>query len=148
MNFYTGNGPGMKEYSFKELAIGKKAAIEIELTEKVLTDFSKLSGDYSSIHTSREFARIRGLKDRVIHGMFIGALASRLAGMELPGKYGILQSVSLNFHNPCYIREIIILESEIIETIESIKTIITRLKVNKKSGGLVVSGKMQIGLSK
>jgi len=138
----------MKEYSFEELAVGKRAAIEVKLTEKMLKDFSSLSGDCSSIHISQEFAKTHNFKGRVIHGFLIGALISRLAGMELPGKYGILHSISLNFHKPCYIGEAIILESKIIKTIESVKTILTKIRVSKKGGSLIVSGKMQIGVLK
>ena len=138
----------MKEYLFKDLIEGKAAVIETELTNDMLESFSGLSGDLSSIHTSGEFAKESGFKGRVVHGLLLGAIASRLIGMELPGKYGILHTITLNFHKPCYVGDKITLKGEISDISEAVKAIVVKIKIIRDNGDLAVTGRAQIGVTK
>ena len=138
----------MNELVFQDLAVGRKEAIELRLTEAMLSDFSNVSGDASLIHTSSEFAKNSGFKDKVVHGLLLGSIASRLIGMKLPGKYGILHSITLNFHKPCYAGDTIIVEGEISEAVESVKTVVMKIRITRKDGELLVMGKAQIGVAR
>ena len=44
---------------------------------------------------------------RIVHGMFLGALVSRLVGMQLPGKRALLVKESLEFKKPVRIGEVV-----------------------------------------
>lgn len=138
----------MKEYVFSDLKKGQKAVIELELTKDVLDRYANISGDSSSIHASAEFAKRSGFKDRVVHGMLLGSIVSRLVGMELPGKYGLLHSITLNFHKPCYIGDKVVVESEISEMVEAVKTVVENVRISRRDGELLVSGKVQVGVAK
>ncbi len=136
----------MKEYRFSELKKGQTAVIEAELTDRMLDTFSEISGDRSAIHTSGEFARESGFKGRIVHGLLLGSIVSRMVGMELPGKHGFLHNITLNFHKPCYVGYRIIVEAEITDIIESVKTIVVKVKIKRSPQEVLVTGKAQIGV--
>ena len=138
----------MKEYAFNELKKGQSAVIEAELTEEMLSAFSELSGDRSAIHISEEFARESGFKGRVVHGLLLGSIVSRMVGMELPGKHGVLHNIALNFHKPCYVGDRITLEAEITDIIESVKTIVIKVKLKRDTDEVALTGKAQIGVTR
>lgn len=138
----------MKEFTLEDLAVGQKASVEAKLTQKMVDNFSRISGDFSSLHTSTEYAESVGFEGRVVHGLLLGSIASRLAGMELPGKYGVIQSIALKFHKPCYVNDSIAVTGEVTDIIEAVKTIIVKLRIVRKGGGLIADGKIQIGVLK
>src|SRR3989344_6555478 len=67
-----------------------KKKIEHTITKEEVKKFAALSGDFNPIHTH----------DGVVHGMFLGALVSRLIGMELPGPGALMIKESLEFKKP------------------------------------------------
>lgn len=136
----------MKEFVFNQLRRGQTSTVEVKLTKEMVENYSNLTEDHSAIHAESEFAKEMGFKDRVIHGMLLGGIVSRLVGMELPGRYGILHSVTLNFRKPCYIGDEILVEGEIVEIVESVKTIVVKIKITRKDRALVANGKAQIGV--
>ena len=46
----------LHEYSLNEIEIGFKKNFEITITESMLNDFAKLSGDYNPLHMNEEYA--------------------------------------------------------------------------------------------
>jgi 3-hydroxybutyryl-CoA dehydratase len=89
-----------KTLTLDDLPVGYRDAFEVDVTEADVLRFAELSGDHAPLHTDPDFARAQGLGGRVAHGLLLGALVSRLVGMQLPGRYGILQSVELAFRRP------------------------------------------------
>jgi len=116
----------LSEYSFDEVKIGFKKNFEVIITEPMLTDFAKLSGDYNPLHMNEEYASSTSFKKRVCSGMFLATFFSRLIGMYLPGKHALYFSQSLNFVNPCFVGDKITIEGEVID--KSIATKIITLK--------------------
>ncbi len=84
-------------YTLADLAIGHSEAVEVDVRQEDIDRFCEISGDVSPIHTDEAFARSRGFDGRVAHGFLIGALVSRLIGNRLPGRYGILTQIQMNF---------------------------------------------------
>ena len=55
----------LPEYSLNEIEIGFKKNFEITITESMLNDFAKLSGDYNPLHMNEEYASSTSFKKRV-----------------------------------------------------------------------------------
>ncbi len=45
------------KYHFKDLKIGMIASFDVVITQDMLLDFAKLSGDYNPLHLDSEFAK-------------------------------------------------------------------------------------------
>jgi len=72
---------------FEDIQVGKTVAFDVDVTEKLIMDFARLSGDYNPYHVDH----------KVTHGMLQGAFVSRLVGMYLPGRDALLIKEELSF---------------------------------------------------
>ena len=119
------------EHTFEDLFVGQKVTFSEKIDELLLTDFAKLSGDFNPLHMDEDYALNTNFEKRVCHGMLLASFFSQLVGMYLPGKNSLYFSQSLNFRNPCFIDDEVIIAGEITEKksntrIITIKTTISR----------------------
>jgi len=128
------------EYTFDEIEIGLKKEFQIEITESLVNDFAKISGDFSPIHINENYAKGTIFKKRIVHGMLLSSLLSRIQGMYLPGKRALYVSQSLNFRNPCFINDIVIVSGTVIEKSESTKILKIESKVINQNNKIILSG--------
>lgn len=102
-----------KEKKFEDIKIGDSASFSRIITDKDLINFSDVSGDYNPLHLDEEYAVRTEFKGRVVYGMFMAALVSRLVGMELPGKRALLLKESLEFKKPARIGDRVRVEGKV-----------------------------------
>ncbi len=86
--------------ALEDLAIGQRCEFETVVGEADIDRFAALSGDASPLHIDAGFARRRGFDDRLVHGAYLVALASRLVGMSLPGRNALLLKMEMSFAAP------------------------------------------------
>ena len=132
------------EYSFDEIEIGMQKSFKIFISEDMLDDFAKLSGDDNPLHMNEEYASSTSFKKRVCSGMFLSSFFSRLVGMYLPGKHALHISQSLNFVNPCFIGETITVEGKVIDKSPATKIIKLETTITNESGKRIIDGKAQV----
>ena len=134
----------LSEYTFDEIEIGLTKEFHVIITEQLVNDFAKISGDYSPIHMDEEYAKSTTFEKKVVHGMLLASFLSRVDGMYLPGKHALYISQSLNFVHPCFIGEKITVEGEVFD--KSIATKIIKLKttITNESGKKIVHGNAQV----
>ena len=132
------------EYYFNEIKIGLKRNFQVTITESMLNDFAKLSGDFSPLHMDQEYAASTSFKKRVVHGMFLASFFSKLVGMHLPGKNALYFSQSLNFVNPCFIGEKITVEGEVIDKSIATKIIKLQTRITNEQGKILVDGETRV----
>ena len=132
------------EYSFDDITIGTKKKFNVTITEEVVNDFAKLSGDYNPLHMNKEYAASTSFKKRVVHGMLLASFFSRIDGMYLPGKHALYFSQSLNFVNPCFVGEKITVEGEVIDKSIAAKIIKLKTRVTNEQGKVLVHGESRV----
>ena len=132
------------EYSFNEIKIGLEHHFEISIDEKLERDFAKISGDFNPLHMDEQYAKKTKFGKRVCHGMLLGSFFSRLVGMYLPGKNALYFSQNLNFVEPCFIGDIVIVKGKIINKSESTKMIKIETTIKNNTGKLLVEGIAQV----
>ena len=91
------------ELTFDQIDIGVTKEFDVIITQSLVDDFAKISGDYSPIHMNEEFAKLTKFGKKIVHGMLLASLLSRMVGMYLPGKYALYSSQTLEFHKPCFV---------------------------------------------
>lgn len=116
------------EHRLDQIELGLKKEFTMKITESIVSDFAKISGDYNPLHMDENYAKSTTFKKRVCHGMLLASFFSRLVGMYLPGKYALYFSQSLNFQKPCFINDVITIEGKVID-----KSVATRLITIKTS---------------
>ena len=132
------------EYSFDEIEIGLEHYFEIIMNEKLEEDFAKISGDFNPLHMDEQFAKKSKFGKRVCHGMLLSSFFSRLVGMYLPGKNPLHFSQNLNFVEPCFLGDKIIVKGEVIDKSEATRMIKIKTTIKNIEGKLLIEGNAQV----
>jgi 3-hydroxybutyryl-CoA dehydratase len=100
-----------------QIKIGDSAHISKTVTEEVIHDFAKATGDFNPIHLDQAYAEKTRFKGRIAHGaLTVGYISSVLANL-LPGPGSIYLSQEIKFLAPVRIGDIVTAKVEIIELI-------------------------------
>ena len=130
----------LSEYTLDEIKVGLKKKFQVTITESMLNDFAKLSGDYNPLHMNEEYASSTSFKKRICSGMFLASFFSRLVGMYLPGKHALHISQSSDFISPCFIDEKITVEGEVIDKSLATKIIKLKTTITNESDKTIIDG--------
>ena len=66
------------EAKLDNLHVGQKAEFTETITESMIQEFAKLSGDYNPHHIDEEYAKKTKYEKRICHGMLLASLFSKL----------------------------------------------------------------------
>jgi 3-hydroxybutyryl-CoA dehydratase len=128
--------------------VGLSATFETKISEADVDAFAALSGDTSPLHMDSSFARSRRFEGRVVHGLLIGALISRLFGVYLPGRDCLLHSINLKWLNPVYIDETLLFKATVVQRSSDPPVLVAEVTVEKMPSGMIAArGKVQAGFS-
>ena len=136
----------MNIYKFNELSVGLKAEFPVTVSLKTLQQFRDVSGDENPLHLDKEYAQTRGFDGQVVYGLLMGAFYSRLFGMYLPGRNGMLHSVDLRFVKPVYIDDKLFVSGEVIYLNDTLKVVEISARVLKDNKIEVSRAKIRGGL--
>ena len=128
------------EYTFDEIKIGQSKKFQVIITESMVNDFAKISGDFSPIHMDEEYAKSTTFKKRVVHGMLLASFLSRIDGMYLPGKHALYFSQEMEFRNPCFIGDKLTIESIVIDKSISTKILKIESKILNQKNEILLYG--------
>ena len=137
----------MNEYTFDEIKIGHKESFSFEITEDYMSRFKEITGDYNPLHNDESYAKQRGYDSVVVYGMLTASFLSTLAGMYIPGKRSLIQTVKIDMIRPVYVGQRLSCEGTVVGKGETYKT----LKVNYSIKTVceerkVMRGNMMVGV--
>lgn len=115
--------------TFADIVVGDSAEFEEMVSEELILQFAKLSGDHNPLHTKRHVA----------HGMLGGALLSRLVGMHLPGLRALYLSQSLAFKAPIAAGSRVVVRGEVVQKMDALKILTIRTTITERDSGTVLT---------
>ena len=130
----------LSKYTFDEIEIGLTKQFQITITESMVDNFAKLTGDFSPIHMDEDYASTTTFQKRVVHGMLLASFLSKIDGMYLPGKHALYFSQSLDFRHPCFLGDTITISSVVIDKSSSTKFLKIESKITNQDGKILLSG--------
>jgi 3-hydroxybutyryl-CoA dehydratase len=135
-------------FDLEDLAVGQHAEFETVIADDDIDGFATLSGDKSPLHVDKVFARKRGYADRVAHGAYMVALASRLVGMYLPGRNALLLAVQVSFVAPALPGARVRVRGEIEQLSDSVRSVVLKLAIHDVADeSLLARGRLTVGLT-
>ena len=134
------------ETKLVDLSIGQRAEFTEVISESMMEEFAKMSGDYNPHHMDESYARKTRFKKRICHGMLLASLFSRLIGMHLPGKHSLYFSQSLNFLYPAFIDDKVTVEGEVVKISRSTGIITLKTRITKENNIELVTGEAKVVL--
>jgi 3-hydroxybutyryl-CoA dehydratase len=132
------------QYTFDSINVGINHEFKITVTEKLVSDFSIISGDFNPLHMDENYATKTKFKKRICHGMLLASFLSRLVGMYLPGKNALYFSQTLNFISPCFINDIVTVKGEIIDKNFATKIITVKTSITNQKNKLILNGESKV----
>ena len=128
------------ELNFDEIDIGDSREFKITITNSMVDEFAKISGDFNPLHVDEKYAQTTKFGKRVVHGMLLASFLSQMVGMYLPGKHALYSSQTLEFHNPCFVGNEISVTSKVIDKSQSTKIIKIESKISNEENKLLLYG--------
>jgi 3-hydroxybutyryl-CoA dehydratase len=129
-----------KGKSVHELKVGDSAQLSKAITETVIHDFAKATGDFNPIHLDQAYAEKTRFKGRIAHGaLSIGYISSVLANL-LPGPGSIYLSQEIKFLAPVRIGDVIAARVEVVELIPEKNRVKFKTTCVNQNGEVVVDG--------
>ena len=137
-----------REISFWEIKTGDTASFEKTVTADDIIAFADISGDHNPLHVDGEYALGTEFGGVIAHGMFIGALVSRLIGMELPGQKSLLLKESLEFKKAVRIGDTLLLVGMVVFKSETTRIVEVSIRVHNQLKELIASGDIHVKVLK
>ena len=128
------------EYTFDQIEIGLSIEFQVTISESMVDNFAKVSGDFSPIHMDDKYAKSTSFGKRVVHGMLLASFLSRVDGMYLPGKHALYLSQSVEFRNRCFIGDTVKVFSKVIDKSKSTKILKTESKITNPQNEILLTG--------
>ena len=138
----------MNHYTLSELAGGQTESFTVTVTQEMMEDFYRLTGDDSPIHRSEEYAAGRGYPGRVVYGMLGASFFSTLAGVYLPGEHCLLHGVEAKFARPVFIGDTLTVKGTVTEVNDTFQEITVRAESFNQEGKKVTRGLYRAGLAR
>lgn len=136
----------MNTYLLPDIKIGLKHSFKTKITEKNMLQFLELSGDNNPMHCDVEYAKMRGMKDRVVYGMLSSSFYSKLVGVYLPGKYALLHAIEIQFSKPVFIGDNLTVEGEVTAINELFSQIEVKAYIMNQNSEKISKAKIKIGI--
>ena len=138
----------MNHYTLSELAVGQSESFTVTVTQEMMEDLSRLTGDDSPIHRSEDYAAGRGYPGRVVYGMLGASFFSTLAGVYLPGEHCLLHGVEAKFARPVFIGDTLTVKGTVTEVNDTFKEITVKAEIFNQEGKKVTRGLYRAGLAR
>lgn len=136
----------MNEYAFQDLSVGMSESFSVTVTEEMMASFSNITGDKNPLHADPAYAKKQGYQTPVAYGMLTASFLSTLAGMYLPGKRSLIQSVEIKFTKPVFPGNTLTVTGTVTELHPNFNMMQMKVIICDEAGRKVLKGKMQIGL--
>ena len=126
--------------SFSEIRVGDSDQFEVLVDEKMHSDFSKLFGDFSPIHTSTEFSSKSRFKKRIGYAFLLTGFLSKLYGEYLPGGSSVCIKQEAKFVKPFYPGDNLRIRAEVVRKINSTKFVEIKSEIFRNRNEKVFEG--------
>jgi len=129
----------------KHFNVGMTSTILFQINEKMVVEFSQLTGDCNPLHLSQGFARKSMFRQQIVQGMLLVAFTSALDFLHLEGYTSIPIHLSGQFIEPAYVGDQLSLEGKIRDVDEKGGLVEVTYSVRKGEKDVVaVKGSMEV----
>jgi len=119
---------------------GDRFSHSLQVTGAVMEQFARMSGDWNALHHEASYAARHKFERPIVYGNIMGAMLSRLIGMELPTTEVLILRQSLDFRTPAYVGDSIILEAEVSAVVEAVQAVQLKLSFYSESKEILCTG--------
>jgi len=134
----------INKFTIGDIYVGQKASFDVEVTEKTINSFAELTGDHSSLHVDKEFARRSQFRERIAHGMLVYSYTSTIVGMYLPGENATILDHSAKYLKPVKINDKLTVTGEVASKETVLGKISLKITITNQKNEPVVEGSVGV----
>ena len=108
-------------HTFDSLQVGQTFCLDRFISENDIQTFADLTGDHNPIHLDEEYARETRFGKRVVHGVMLLGLISKVLGRDFPGPGSIAVSLACRFLRPVRLDSSVRVEVKVVEKLDKRK---------------------------
>lgn len=124
--------------------VGQFYEFQHRITDEDVAAFCALTNDDNPLHMDAEYARKSPFKKRVVHGMLVAGIASRLVGVHIPGTGSLWFQQDIKFLAPTFIEDLLTFRIEVLQVSQATDTVRTFISVKKPDGRSVLEGEGKV----
>ena len=132
-----------RDLAITDIRIGDHAHFEHVFLEEDVQLFSELSGDTNPLHMDEVYAATTSFGKRIVHGMLVASLCSRMVGMYIPGKRCLYLHQTLAFKKPVFISDILEVAGSVVAKSDVTKVLTIEIYI-KKAETVVLKGEARV----
>jgi 3-hydroxybutyryl-CoA dehydratase len=126
--------------TIRKMKVGDSAQVTRTITEEIVNEFARVTGDTNPVHTDPTYAEKTMFKGRIAHGVYSLGIFSTILGNILPGYGTIYLSQEVKFLAPVRIGDTIHARVEVIELFTEKNRVKFRTTCTNQEGKVVVDG--------
>ncbi len=111
------------ELNYEEIKEGMYAEFSRKITEEDMESFKMLSGDTSELHTSEQYANTTAFGHRIVYGLLIASLFSKIFGTYFLGRRNVCLSQSFKYKNYASIGDTVSIKATVVRKVDSLRLI-------------------------
>lgn len=125
---------------FSEMSIGDSSVFHHQVSDHDIRLFAAASGDNNPVHLDPAYGAQSRFGHNIMHGMFSGALISRMLGTQFPGPGTIYLSQDLSFRFPVSAGDTLTVRVEVTALHPKKPVVTLACTVTNQDGTLVTTG--------
>ena len=118
-------------FTFDDLPVGTRLQQQYTVTEDVYRRFLDLFEDVSPLHVNDDVAVSCGFARRLVHGATLNGFISNFVGMIFPGRRSLELGVDIEYVQPTYIGDLLLLEATIRERLQARKVVVLKFRFTR-----------------
>ena len=131
-------------HTYDTLQVGDSFSTTHFISEDDVRGFAEITGDDNPIHLDEAFARESRFGQRIVHGVLLLGLISKVLGRDFPGHGSIAVSLSCRFLRPVPVGSKVRIEVTIIEKLEKHRHVRGRTRVYTHDNKIAIGGEARI----
>lgn len=124
--------------TYENIQVGDSYSTTRVITPEDVEMFAEVTGDDNPIHVDEAYARRTRFGKRIVHGVLLLGLISKVLGRDFPGHGSVAVGISCRFLRPVPVGSEVTVEVQIAEKIEKRKYVKARVYI-------YLDGKMALG---
>ena len=123
-----------------DACIGDEFERQLVVSDSLMDDFSKISGDFNPLHTNEKFAKKKGFSGRIAYGTILNLMVSSILGMDLNDDNVMLLSQRIEYKKPIFIGDTITATGTISAISVAVKVVEFKFQFKNQNKALVAKG--------
>ncbi|MDF2802257.1 MAG: hypothetical protein K0S61_2160 [Anaerocolumna sp.] len=129
---------------FEQLQVNDTAELKHTVTKEDVDKFADLSGDYNPLHWDESYAIRTQFGRPVVYGMLTVSYVSTIIGMLIPGKGALWTSQTIEFLQPVFVGDTIVVQARIKQISKSTRTLVLEVNIRNQNNQRVVTGESKV----